>query len=102
MKKYIKAYSVYYNTQSLPKQNYMIVNHMEQSGRWTSAKMMEQSMYPWKNVQPNRKIAYYELEGEDGQIFRVDGDTLKMAIMYHAISVTNARIEGYEIRYWRT
>lgn len=101
MKKYIKAYSVYYNTRNLPKQDYRIVNHMEQSGRWTSKKMMEQAMYPWKNVQSDREVAYYELEGEDGNIYRVDADTLTKGIMHRTISVTNARIEGYEIRYWR-
>ena len=100
MKRYIRA-SIYYNTQSLPRQDYKIVSHMEQTGRWTGQKMMEQAMYPWKNVQPDREVAYYELEGADGQIYRVDGNTLKMAIMHHSISVTNARIEGYEIRYSR-
>ena len=101
MKRYIRAYTVYYNTQNLPKQSYKIIDHLERAGRWTSKKMMEQAMYPWKNVQPDREVSYYELEGEDGQRFRVDGDVLKMAMMHHSIDITNACIEGYEIRYWR-
>ena len=97
---YIRA-SIYYNTQNLPDQSYTIISHQERAGRWTSRKMMEQAMYPWKNVQPDREIYYYELLGEDGQTYRVDGDVLTKAIMHHTIDVTNARIEGYKIRYWR-
>lgn len=100
MKRYIYA-SIYYNTQNLPDQSYTIVSHQERAGRWTSNKMMEQAMYPWKNVQPDREIAYYELEGEDGQTYRVDGDVLTQSLMNHLIDITNARIEGYKIRYWR-
>ena len=98
--KYVKA-SVYYNTQYLPQQDYTIVSHVEHEGRWTSQKLVEHAMYPWKNVQPDREISYYELKGEDGKIYMVDADVLKMAIMNHTISVTNARIEGYDIRYYR-
>lgn len=101
MKRYIRAYTVYYNTQNLPRQDYTIISHLETPGRWTSQKMIEQTMYPWKNVQPDREVQYYEIEGEDGQKFRVDGDVLTKAIMHHSINVTNARIEGYKIRYWR-
>ena len=93
--------SIYYNTQNLPRQSYRIISHSETNGKWTGKKMMEQAMYPWKNVQPDKEIAYYELEGEDGKTYYVHGDTLKMAIMHHTINVTNARIEGYEVRYWR-
>ena len=101
MKKYIRASSaIYYNTQNLPDQPYKIINHMETAGRWTSKKMIEQTMYPWKHVTPDREIMYYEIEGDDGEQFRVDGDTLRMAVMNHNIDVTNARIEGYELRYW--
>ena len=98
--KYIRA-SIYYNTRNIPHQEYRIISHMETSGRWTSKKMMEQAMYPWKNVQPDREISYYEIEGEDGQIFRVDANTLLMGMMHHTINITNARIEGNQIRYWR-
>lgn len=62
---------------------------------------MEHAMYPWKNIQPDREISYYELEGEDGQIYRVDAETLRIAMMHRLINVTNARIEGYDIRYRR-
>ena len=101
MKRYIRAYTVYYNTQNLPRQSYKIVSHLETNGRWTSQKMIEQTMYPWKNVQPDRVISYYEIEREDGQRFRVDGDVLKMSMMHHTIDITNARIEGNQVRYWR-
>ena len=100
MKRYIRA-SIYYNTRNLPQQDYRIISHMETTGRWASKKMMEQAMYPWKNVQAKREITYYELEGEDGNIYRVDADILTKALMHHLISITNARIEGYKIRYWR-
>lgn len=101
MKRYIQAYTVYYNTQNLPKQPYKIVSHLEREGRWTSQKMIEQTMYPWKNVRPDREISYYEIEGEDGQRFRVEGDVLLHGIMNRTVDVTNARIEGYQIKYWR-
>lgn len=101
MKKYIRAYTVYYNTKNLPKQEYRIISHLERDGRWTSQKMMEQAMYPWKNVQPDKEISYYEIEGADGQRFRVDGDVLKMSMMHHSINVTNAQIRGNEVQYWR-
>lgn len=101
MKRYIQAYTVYYNTRNLPKQPYKIVSHLEREGRWTSQKMIEQTMYPWKNVQPDREISYYEIEGADGQRFRVDGDVLLHGIMNRTVNITNARIEGYQIKYWR-
>ena len=96
---YIRA-SIYYNTQNLPRQDYKIISHQETAGKWTSKKMMEQAMYPWKNIQPDRIVAYYELLGDDGKIYRVDGETLKMALMHRFISVTNARIAGYDVMYW--
>ena len=92
--------SIYYNTRNLPQQSYTIVGQLERVCQWTSQKLMEKAMYPWKNVQPDSKVDYFELEGEDGQIYRVDGETLKMAIMHHTIDVTNARIEGYDVSYW--
>lgn len=90
---------VYYNTRNLPKQDYCIVSHVENNGRWTSKKMMEQAMYPWKNVQPDREIAYYLIEGEDGRKFYVDANTLLMGMMHRTISILNARVEGYRIKY---
>jgi hypothetical protein len=99
---YIRASAVYYNTQNLPRQDYTIISHVEQNGRWTSKQMMKQAMYPWKNIQPEKVVAYYELLGEDGKTYLVDGETLKMSLMHRFISITNARIEGYEVKYWRT
>lgn len=90
---------IYYNTRNLPRQNYRIISHIERPGRWTSKKMIEHSMYPWKNVQPDNEISSYKLEGEDGSMFMVDADILLQSMMNRNISVINARVEGYRIRY---
>ena len=90
---------IYYNTRNIPEQDYRIVSHIESSGRWTSNKMMEQAMYPWKNVQPDRKVSSYQIEGEDGRRYQVDADVLLKSMLHHTISIINARVRGYEIQY---
>ena len=90
---------VYYNVRNIPKQDYRIVAQVTKRGNWTSKKMMEQAMYPWKNVQPDDVVAYYTIEGTDGSKYYVDADTLRMGMLHHMITITNGRIEGNSIRY---
>lgn len=90
---------IYYNTQNIPKQDYRIVSHLMGSDGWTSKKMMEQAMYPWKNVQSDRKVSSYEIEGEDGRRYQVDADVLLKGMLHHTISIINGRVYGYEIQY---
>lgn len=89
---------VYYNVQNIPKQEYRIIGHLEQS-RWTGKAMIEHAMKPWTT--PKKEISSYEIEGADGTKFRVDADVLKRGFSNHLINITNARISGNEIVYNR-
>jgi len=90
---------VYYNVVNIPRQDYRIISEIEKNGQWTGKKLVEHSMYPWKNVQPDREVSAYLIEGEDRKQFWVDAHTLLMGISHHSISITNARITGGRIQY---
>lgn len=90
---------VYYNVVNIPRQDYRIIDEIEKNGKWTGKKLVEHSMYPWKNVQPDKEVSAYLIEGENGRRFWVDARTLLMGISHHSISITNARITGGRIQY---
>jgi len=89
---------VFYNTRNLPRQDYTIISYMDKPGRWTGQALIQHSMNPMYT--PEREITAYQLEGEDGEVYWVDANTLLMAMMHHSISITNGRVVGYTIRYY--